>query len=236
MSLPSATLLRLMAWLSPSFPVGAFSYSHGLEYAVESGLVRDLPTTVDWITTVLLHGSGRIDADLFVQAHGIASGLQAAGDDPAALDEISILADAWRGTPELALESSAQGNAFVLAVDAAWPDRFWSRWRSHLKADRRQPAYAVAVAVAAARADIPLPTALAAFLHAFAANLVSAAVRLIPLGQSDGQRAIAALEAMVLHATDAAMARPPEDRGGGLPMLDWCSISHETQYTRLFRS
>lgn len=220
-------LLRLMAWLSPSFPVGAFGYSHGLEQAVEAGLVRDLGGTVDWVRAIVRHGGGRVDADLFLAAHG------AEGD---ALDAVVELADVWRGSQELALESAAQGAAFVLAVSSAWPDPWWDQWRARLKAMERQPAYAVAVAVAASRAGIKAEDALAAFLHAFAANLVSALVRLVPLGQSDGQRAIAALEPVVLDAVTAALSRPAADRGGALPMLDWCSMAHETQYTRLFRS
>ncbi len=224
----SSSLLRLMAWLSPAFPVGAFSYSHGLEYAVEAGLVGDLAATVDWVKTLLLHGSGRIDADLFLAAY--------AAETEEALDRVVDLAEAWRGSQELALESAAQGTAFVIAVAAAWPDPWWDRWRARLKAMERSPAYAVAVAVAARRAGIAAPDALAAFLHAFAANLVSAAVRLVPLGQSDGQRAVAALEAVVLEVVAAARTRPPEDRGAATPMLDWCSMNHETQYTRLFRS
>lgn len=231
MSLTPSAMLRLMAWLSPSFPVGAFSYSHGLEYAVEVSLIRDLGSTVEWVSALLHHGSGRTDADLFLMAHAAAW-----ENDPAALAEVVALADAWRGTPELALEASAQGQAFVVAVASAWADPWWSDWQATLKANGRAVSYPVAVAVATARAGINAPDALAAYLHAFAANLISAAVRLIPLGQSDGQRAIAALEPQILTAVSAALARPPQDRGGSLPLLDWCSVSHETQYTRLFRS
>lgn len=227
MEMTAPPLLRLMTWLSPSFPVGAFGYSHGLEQAVEAGLVRDLASTVEWVGAILGHGGGRVDADLFLAAHGARDG---------ELDGVVDLADAWRGSQELALESSAQGSAFVLAVAAAWPDPWWDEWRARLRAMGRQPAYAVAVAVAASRAGIAVEDALAAYLHAFAANLVSALVRLVPLGQSDGQRAIAALEPVVLDAAAAALHRLPEDRGGALPMLDWCSMAHETQYTRLFRS
>ncbi|RAU20466.1 urease accessory protein UreF [Paramagnetospirillum kuznetsovii] len=222
------SLLRLMAWLSPSFPVGAFGYSHGLEYAVEAGLLRDLAGTLDWLTTLILEGSGRIDADLFLAAHG------AETDED--LDRVVDLAAAWRGTQELALESSAQGAAFLIAVSAAWPDPWWEEWKARLKVLARQPAYGVAVAVAAKRAGIAAEPALAAYLHAFAANLVSASVRLVPLGQTDGQRAMAALEAVVLDAVAAALVRPAEDMGAATPMLDWCSMAHETQYTRLFRS
>jgi urease accessory protein len=221
-------LLRLMAWLSPSFPVGAFSYSHGLEYAVEAGLVHDLPTTLDWLRTLVLDGSGRVDADLFLAAHGAGTETE--------LDLVVDRAAAWRGTRELALESSAQGAAFLIAVSAAWPDPWWEAWKLRLKAMDRQPAYAVAVAVAARRAGIGAEQALAAYLHAFSANLVSAAVRLVPLGQTDGQRAMAALEDVIIGAVDTTFTRRPEDMGAATPMLDWCSMAHETQYTRLFRS
>lgn len=228
MAMTPIALLRLMAWLSPSFPVGAFSYSHGLEYAVEAGLVHDLATTTDWLTHLILHGSGRVDADLFLAAHRAGSAAE--------LDRVVELAQARRGTQELALESAAQGSAFLIAMAGAWPDPYWDQWRARLKEMECTPAHAVAVAVAASRAGIAEAPALAAFLHAFAANLVSAAVRLVPLGQTDGQRAMAALEAVVLAAMEAALVRRPEDWGAAVPMLDWCSMTHETQYTRLFRS
>ena len=223
-----SSLLRLMTWLSPSFPVGSYMYSHGLEYAVEAGLIRDLPSALAWISVLLRDGSARIDADLFLAAH-------AAGPDED-LDQVVEMGECWRGTSELALESSAQGAAFLIAVSAAWPDPWWEEWKSRLKRQARQPAYAVAVAVAAARASIPAEQALSAMLHAFTANLVSALVRLVPLGQTDGLRAMAALEPLVRDAVAAALVRPPQDRGAAVPMLDWCSMSHETQYTRLFRS
>jgi urease accessory protein len=223
------SLLRLLLWLSPSFPVGAFSYSHGLEAAVEAGLVRDPATTADWVRTLLRHGAGRTDAVLFLHAH------RAAFKDEA-LARVTELADALRPTAELALESAAQGQAFVTAVAAAWPDPWWDAWRQRLRHGGRTPTYAVAVGVAAARAGIAADAALAAFLHAFAANLVSAAVRLVPLGQSDGLRAMAALEPDVLEAAAAAQTRTLDDLGSAVPVAEWCSIIHETQYTRLFRS
>ena len=223
------SLLRLLLWLSPSFPVGAFSYSHGLEAAVEAGLVRDLASVTDWVRTVLHHGAGRSDAVLFVQAHRHAF-------DEEALDRVTELADAFRPTAELALEAGAQGQAFLTAIAAAWPDPWWTLWRQRLRTSGRSPAYPVAVAVATARAGIAAEPALAAFLHAFSANLVSAAVRLVPLGQSDGLRALAALEMDVLLAAQAALGRTLDDLGGAVPMAEWCSMTHETQYTRLFRS
>jgi urease accessory protein len=105
-----------------------------------------------------------------------------------------------------------------------------------LAATGRPPAHAIAVAVVTACAGIPLEMALSGFLHAFAANLVSAGVRLVPLGQTDGQRAIAELDPIVHHAASRALAARLEDLGGCAPMIDWAAMSHETQYTRLFRS
>jgi urease accessory protein len=226
-----AALYRLLAWLSPSFPVGAFSYSHGVEAAVEAGRVRDAATLAGWIGAIVRHGAGRIDADLFREAHRAA-----AADDVAALVDAAVRADIHRGTAETALESRAQGAAFLATCRAAWPDRFLDEWAAALAASERPPAYAVAVAAAAARAGVALPAALTAFLHAVAANLVSAGVRLIPLGQTDGQRVLRALEPAVHDSVAACLARDPCDFGGCAFAVDLSSIEHETQYTRLFRS
>jgi len=223
-----AGLYRLLTWLSPAYPLGAFSFSHGLEYAVESGAVRDAAALGDWVATVLSAGAGRIDAALLA-----ASWQAARAGDAAALDEIVALAGAWRGSAETALESAAQGAAFMAATRAAWPhpalDALALR-RSH------GVALPVAVAVACAAHSIALAPAVAAYLHAFAANLVSAGVRLVPLGQTEGQRVIASLQSVVAAAAEAAEATPLEETGTAAPVPDWCSMRHETQYTRLYRS
>jgi urease accessory protein len=152
------------------------------------------------------------------------------------LAEVAARAEAHRGTAELALEARAQGEAFLATCRAAWPHPFLDRWAEALDAAERKPAYAVAVGVATALADVPLGAALTAYLHAVAANLVSAGVRLVPLGQTDGQRCLAALEAVVRDAVAAALVRGPEDFGASALALDLLSMAHETQYTRLFRS
>ncbi|HUK09537.1 MAG TPA: urease accessory protein UreF [Stellaceae bacterium] len=223
-----AALYRLLTWLSPSYPVGGFSYSHGLEYAIEADLVRDRATLVDWIETVLSNGAGRSDGVLFAAAWRATH-----ANDTEALDEIAELAAAWRSSAEMALESSAQGAAFLATTRAAWPhpllDRVALRHRGAL-------ALPVAVAIAAAAHQVPLDAALCAYLHAFASNLVSAGLRAIPLGQSDGQRALADLESAVGSAAATALSASLEDTGTAAPIVDWCSMRHETQYTRLFRS
>ena len=224
-------LYRLMTWLSPAFPVGAYSFSHGLEYAVEAGLVTDAAGLVAWVGHVVGHGAGRVDSALVLAAHRAVR----AGDDESLAWAVEW-GDVLRGTAETALESSAQGVAFLAAARAAWPAPALERLAGLAAALERAPAYAVVVGVAAAAAGIPEKTVLAATLQAIAANLVSAALRLVPLGQTDGQRALAALEPVVLAATEAALIRPLGDLGAAAPMVDWASQRHETQYTRLFRS
>jgi urease accessory protein len=227
MPLADTGLLRLLTWLSPSFPVGGFSYSHGLELAVEAGLVRDRRHLADWLGTVLSHGAGRVDATLLASAWRATC-----ADDGVALAAATEWAAAMRGTAETALESAAQGRAFLDTVRQVWPDP-WLEKRAEMLA---LGGYAVAVGVAAARAGVPLEPTLVGYLHAFAANLVSAAVRLVPLGQTDGQRALAALEPVILAAAAAAIERPLAEIGSATPMVEWASMRHETQYTRLFRS
>jgi urease accessory protein len=221
-------LYRLLTWLSPSYPLGAFSYSHGLEYAVETGLVRDRGALEAWVETAVSSGGGCSDGALLAAAWRAAE----ARDSPG-IDAVAELAYAWRGTAETALESRAQGAAFLATTRAAWPhpllDALALRHRGEI-------ALPVAVGVAAAAHGVPLAAAATAYLHAFAATLVSAGVRLVPLGQSDGQRTIAALEPVIAGVVAAVLATPLDEIGTAAPVIDHCSMRHETQYTRLFRS
>lgn len=229
---PMATdgLLKLLAWLSPSFPVGAFAYSHGLETAVDDGLVRDRATLEGWIADLVAFGGPRADATFLAHVwRAVASG------DIAAFREAAERAAAMRGTAELALESVQQGESFLQAMGDAWPVAV-APWRAALADAAIRPAYPVAVGVAAAAAGVPLAATLEAYLHAFAANLVSAAVRAVPLGQTDGQRVLAALEPHVAAAAAAAADRPLDEAGGAALAVDILSFRHETQYTRIFRS
>lgn len=212
-------LYRLLAWTSPSYPTGAFSYSHGIEFAVEDGLVRDRASLAAWIGHILRHGAGWLDAVLFARAHEA---------DDATLREIAELATAWRGTTETALESTQQGTSFLAVTRNAWPDE-----RLNLLGDG---AVALPIAFAVAARGVPRAAALTAFLHGVAANLVSAGVRLVPLGQTDGQRAIADLAPVVAEVAARAADCPLDRLGSAAPMVDWTSMRHETQYTRLFRS
>jgi urease accessory protein len=218
-------LFRLMTWLSPSYPVGGFSYSHGLEAAVEAGLVKDRASLIEWLSHVLRHGSGLIDAV------ALASAWRAADD--ATLDAVADLAAALKGSAELALESELQGAAFAKITLAAWPSDAMARFVER-RAGRPMP-HAVMVGIACAP-TIPVEQAVGAYLQAFTANLVSAAVRLVPLGQTDGQLALAALAPVVAQIALVAPSQTLDDIGTAAPMVDMLSMIHETQYTRLFRS
>lgn len=224
-------LYRLMSWLSPAFPVGSYSYSHALESAIADGLVHDRDTLFAWIATILAHGDGRVDAMLFVAIWRAVT----AGED-AGLLEHAERAAAMRGSAELALESLQQGEAFLATVLATWPNRDLRRLTDGMRAAGIAPAYVSAVALTAAVAAVPLSAALTACLHAFAANLVSAGLRLIPLGQTDGQRITAWLEPVVADAVRDALTRPFEDLGTATPAVDLHSMRHETLHMRLFRS
>jgi urease accessory protein len=204
---------KLAAWLSPSYPVGAFSYSHGLEWAVEAGDVTGRETLTQWIADCLAHGAGRTDAILLAHAH-------AEPED----SEIADLAAALQPSRERLLEAEAQGAAFARTTSDVWGPAL-------------APApYPVAVGRAAAAHGLPLPETAFLYLHAFAANLVSAGVRLIPLGQTDGQRALAALMPVARAVAAEAITAPLDAIGGCALRADIAAMKHETQYTRLFRS
>ncbi len=222
-------LYRLLAWLSPAYPIGAFSYSHGVETAVEEGFIKDRVSLIGWLGTVLSDGTGRVDGALFAAAWRAA-----AAKDWEGFDAIAERAAAWRGTSEMALESRQQGGSFLSITRTAWGHPDLDAAHARLGGALALP---VAVALAAAVHGIALEPALGGYLHAFTANLISAAVRTVPLGQSDGQLALAALEVYVSRTALAAIAaRDLDEVGTATPLLDWCSLRHETQYTRLFRS
>ena len=221
-------LYRLMAWLSPAYPVGAFSYSSGLEWAIEAGDITSTKALRGWLVTMLTDGAGFCDAVLFSHAHRAAE-----IDDDIALAEIAELGAALASSRERFLETTAQGRAFLDATQAAWPSTALER----LARIREGPlVFPVVVGVAAAGHGVLLDAALSAYLQALAANWISAAVRLIPLGQTDGQREIAALEPAVAATAKRALAATLDKAGSAAFRADIASMRHETQYTRLFRS
>ena len=217
---PNPGLLRLLTWLSPAFPTGAFAYSQGLEWAVEVGDVTNRDTLREWLRDVLRHGAGRSDCILARHAHR-------ASDDRAALVELAALAAATAPGRERQLESLGQGNAFVLASGP---------WRGDLFEGMEPVPYPVAVGALAGACGIAEQDMALGFLQACAGNLVSAAVRLVPLGQTDGLAVLAALEGDLLAVAGETREATLDDLGSACFRADLAAMRHETQYTRLFRS
>jgi len=221
----SGSLLRLLTWLSPAFPTGGFAWSHGLEWAVEAGDVRDEATLRAWLGAVAAQGAGRSDAILLRHAYRVR--------DVEALTEVAALA--WAAAPgrERQAETLGQGTAFTLAA-APWPAPLLEALAARI--GTAAIAHPVAVGALAAAQGIDEEDVAAGYLHGFVANLTSAGMRLIPLGQSAGLRVIAALEGVVLAVAAATRDAALEDVGGACLRADIAAMRHETQYTRLFRS
>ena len=208
-----AGLMTLAAWLSPSYPVGAFSYSHGFETAIADGAIADAASLEAWIADVLELGAGRTDAILLAHAW------RDPGDEG-----LADLARALAPSAERLLETEAQGRAFAATTSAAWGPEM--------------PAspYPVAVGRAAGRHGLPLDETAALYLHAFASNLVSAGIRLIPLGQTEGQGIIARLAPLVRTVAAEAAGAGLDEIGSASFLGDIAAMRHETQEVRLFRS
>jgi urease accessory protein len=224
----AAALYRLMTWLSPSFPVGAFSWSSGIEWAVEAGDIVDAASLRDWLAAMLAQGPGFCDGVFLAHAHRAAS-----SRDDAGLREIAELASAFSPSRERQLETSAQGRAFIDIARAAWNREGLDRMVSCCDG---AIVYPIAVAVVSAAHEIPLPPTMQAFLHALTSNWISAGARLIPLGQTGSQRLLALLEPAVASTAKRALQASLEDLGSATFRADLASMRHETQYTRLFRS
>ena len=220
--------IRLMAWLSPTYPVGAYAYSHGLEWAVETGDVADEAGIGGWLGDVMEHGAGRNDLILAAQAHRAA----AAGTMPE-LAAINDLALALAPSRELHLETSQQGRSFLDATLVAWPCPPLDTVAEALSG---AVAYPVAVGAAAAAHGMDRPALLAAYGLAFVQNLVSAALRAAPIGQAAGTRIIASLSPRIAALAEAAESCGLDDLGSSTLRLDLGSFRHETQYSRIFRS
>lgn len=212
-------LLRLLTWLSPAFPVGMFGWSHGLEQAIADGTVKDREALIAWISGLVEFGSGWTDAVLLTEAH-------AAATDPHRLRDVAELAAALAPSAERLAETVGQGTAFLKAV-GAWPEA-----RPALD----HAPWPVAVGAACGLASIALEDALTATLHAFASNLVSVALRAIPLGQTEGVRVMAAVEPVILATAMRAARSTLDDLGSAGLMSDIAAMRHETLQPRLFLS
>jgi len=221
-----AELLKLITFLSPAFPVGAFSYSHGLEWAIDSGAVRTTDALQRWLADLLEKGSVWTDAVLFVEAYQAARVL-----DSPRLRSAAELACALSPSRERHLEATAQGRAFLDTILASWPSP--SAW---FLRDLNDATYSVAVAAVAADHGIAAESALPAYLNAFIANLISVGVRLIPIGQNAGLSVLAALHPKIAMIAERALRSTLDDLGSATILSDIASMRHEKQYSRVFRT
>lgn len=219
---PRLDRLSLMQWLSPAFPTGGFAYSHGLEQVVEDGRAGTGAAVQDWLGDVLTHGAGRTDALMLV------AGLNPNVDR----DGLDDLARALAPSAERLHETLAQGAAFARTVAAL--------------TGRSLPPRALPLAVgeAASTLDMPPQEIAALYLHAFAANLVSVAVRFVPLGQTEGQQVLAALHPVVAKVAQEAVEIAQGLAAEALVLLvtsgtlaaDLAAVRHETMDVRIFKT
>ncbi len=219
---------RLLVWLSPAFPVGAFAFSHGLELAADRGWVRDRAGVEAWLGDLVEKGALRNDLILLARAWRAEKTA-----DAAALRDVNALALALQPSAERRLETVTQGNAFMSTIAAAWPCDRQAEMQAAVDGD---VAYPVAVGVVAAAHGCDLSGVLLAYALAFVSNLTSAAIRLSLIGQTDGQRVIAALMPSLERQAAFAATATLDDVGSATLRSDLASLAHETQYSRLFRS
>ena len=205
-------LLTLTQWLSPAFPIGAFAYSHGLETAIVEARITDARTLEAWLHDLCDHGSGQNDIVVLAAAYA---------GDPSAADD---MARAIAGSAERLRETNLQGAAFARTVNAVWGY------------DLPDHTYPVAVGSAARQAQIPLHTTAQVYLHAVLANLVSAAIRLVPLGQTDGQAVLARLATKIESTTANGIDTPLDAISSACFLSDIAAMRHETLPTRIFRT
>ena len=208
-------VLTLTQWLSPGFPVGAYAYSHGLEQVIDRGDIHDANALQGWIEDILQHGSGASDGIFLAAAYSA---------QPDEITRIDAIARAFASSDERLTETVDQGAAFAKAVDAIWGS------------DLGQLCYPVAVGRAARCQGLPLDLTLEIYSHAFTANLVSAAVRLVPLGQTEGQAVLAALAPLIRDTASRCAATSIDDLTNACMALDIAAMHHETQYSKVFRT
>ncbi len=214
MGIPMADtdLLTLTQWLSPAFPVGSFAYSHGLEQVIADGDVADAPGLRGWLSDILILGAGRSDAILLCAA--------LRGEDER---DLAALAEALAPSQERWQETRDQGAAFAAAVSAT----------GHSVEPMPFP---VAVGVAARALTLEPKEVAQLYLHAFTSNLVSAAVRFVPLGQNEGQGVLSALHPVIAGVAEEASASTTDDISSAVPRADLAAMRHETLEVRIFKT
>lgn len=206
--------LTILQWLSPSFPIGAFAYSHGMEWAISSGLIHDAASVRHWLEDLLQHGSLRSDAILLA--------LAARGEASAKVNELVL---SLAPSAERRIEALDQGAAFTRVMRDVW---------GHPNDDAS--AFVAALGVAIRQEGLDFELAVKAYLHAFVANLCSVAQRLVPIGQTDSQKIQRALFPLILETTQTAMSATEADLYTASFLSDIASMKHSTQSPRIFKT
>ena len=210
----NAQILTVIQWLSPAFPIGSFAYSHGLEWAISTGRVTNAATLESWITDVLEHGSGRTDAIILA--------LAVRGALP--IDQLNAMSLALCASQERLSETHSQGTAMSKVMRDVW------------QIGCEEMALPVALGASAAHQSIPVALLVPAYLHAFSSNLISVAVRLVPLGQTQGQRVLLALHPLIDALAQLASSAELNDLTSCTFLSDVASMRHETQIPRIFKT
>ena len=209
-------ILTLAQWFSPAFPIGAFSFSHGLETLVETGEIRSAEDVEAWLKSVLNYGAGRNDVIL------MAASFRASSKDE--IKEIDALARALSPSKERLLETEVQGEAFIRAINEVWGS------------DLPALCYPVAIGASARTCGMPVRETACMYLHALTSSFVSAAIRVVPLGQTEGQSIVRRLAPLGDQLGTGYIDESLEAIGSSSFIGDIASMTHEDQYSRMFRS
>jgi len=218
-------MMRLLQLCSPGLPVGAYAYSEGLEQAVAGGEIGDRDAALDWVGGLLEHSVARLDVPLFARMHAAWT-----DHDEGEVRRRSAELLAYRETAELRAADRWIGQALarLLAALEVAGSRGWER--------RAEASFAALFALGCCRFAVPVHPGACGLAWTWAENLVTVAVKLVPLGQTDGQRILFALGERIPGACAAGLELADEDIGASAPGAAIASSRHERQRTRLFRS
>lgn len=234
-TVPAATvtplgLLRLLHLASPTLPVGAYSYSQGLESAIDAGIVTSEVTAQSWIADTLLHSVARLEAPVFCRLY-----MAWQAEDRAAVDHWNNYFLASRDSAEFRAETVQMGYSLAKLLRDLFPQNKRSAWLPPTVSEA-STCFPCAMAAACVILQTPLEASLHAALFAWTENQVLAALKAVPLGQVSGQRMLFALEEKILDAAKTALTIEDDDISNWTPGLSFLSMRHETQHSRIFRS
>ena len=225
-TLTHSHFLAILQLASPALPVGAYGYSEGLEMLVENGTITNIENLQDWLKSELIYGSIRLDGAIMVRGFHAAK-----SDDMSALKRWNLWLSAARDTEELRAASWQMGRSLMQLLGKLEPDIL-----PVVNAVGYPSNYAIAFAIACAHWDINIQAALLAYLHSWANNLITAGIKIIPLGQTAGQQLLLCLQPLLTTTVGEILTMADDDLGCCNWGLSLASMQHETQYTRLFRS